>query len=297
MLVSILSAVRNEQAHIQQMIDSVIAQSYSQWELLFVDDGSSDDTPEIVRANSEREDRVKLVATSERLGKVQAFNAAHQNSIGECIVLLAGDDCLPRDSIANRVSALSGVDSQTRAVAFFKLRTFSDDRKFEGMVLPRGRSGSRSGGCITMTRALADEVFPIDPRLVSEDIWLAYAAVGRASTIINSDHIVLNYRIHDNNSNPRRLPFQQMSASIANRARAYDALLAARYLQLPDDIRNELAVLVRAEQLRASGQTARLLADRKLPFADRAALASMSDPRLYRLRTRLYHFFSGRRGR
>jgi glycosyltransferase involved in cell wall biosynthesis len=297
MKVSILCAVHNEERFIPQMLTSVRSQSHPDWELLVVDDGSSDNTPAHVSGAAAADTRVKLVSHGRKIGKVRAFNRAYHASTGDIVVLLAGDDYLPVDSLSARVAALSSVASTTRAVAFFKLRTVSENPRFDGMVLPRGGSSSRSGGCITLTRALADDVFPIDETLVSEDIWLAFAAVARASLVINRPSIVLNYRIHEGNSNPRSLPFSQMSASMRARHLAYSALLSAKSLELSPSSRRDLEALETAERFRQRGQTLRLLFETAIPVLDRAAMASMSNPTLYAVRSRFYSFFSGRQGR
>ena len=58
-----------------------------------------------------------------------------------------------------------------------------------------------------MNRVMADMLFPIDESLVAEDVWLAYGSLDIAAHIVEKADIVLEYRIHDGNSNPRDRPF------------------------------------------------------------------------------------------
>jgi glycosyltransferase involved in cell wall biosynthesis len=212
--ISILSAVYNEAAHIGEMVQSVLSQSEIGWELLFVDDGSTDNSVDVIRRFAGEDCRIRLVSHGVKLGKVSAFNKAFAESKGDVIVLLAGDDRLPPDSLSIRYRAMAAVGHDSPAAAFFKIRTFSKFRKFDGMVLPRGKSSSRSGGSIAMNRTLAEILFPIEESLVSEDIWLGAASVDLASSIIQKSDVVLEYRIHDGNSNPRNRPFDEMTESI-----------------------------------------------------------------------------------
>jgi glycosyltransferase involved in cell wall biosynthesis len=293
--VSILSAVFNESRHIDEMIDSVRSQSHSDWELLFVDDGSTDETPEKISRAAKSDQRIKLISKGVKLGKVGAFNRAYTAATGALIALLAGDDRLPPTSLEDRVAAFSNVDQGQQAVAFFKLRTFSADAKFDGMVIPRGDSSSTSGGSITMNSSNAKKAFPIPETLAAEDIWLRYAATGPGSTVINRPHIVLEYRIHAGNTNPRAKPFREMSPAMHRRHLAYAALLEADGIQLDNEVRERLTHLREAEELRNAGLTWRLFNYQALALRDRAAFACMSNAVLWSIRGHFFKLMSGRR--
>lgn len=147
MKVSVLSAVHNEESYLPEMIRSLLHQSHEDWEAIFVSDGSTDATEELIVKAAAAEPRIRLVGEGAKIGKVAAFNAAFNNSAGDVVVLLAGDDTLPEDSLETRCRALRGVDCHTDlVVAFFKLRTMSGNRKHDGLILPRGAAASHSGG-------------------------------------------------------------------------------------------------------------------------------------------------------
>ena len=220
MRVSILSAVHNEELHIKEMIASVREQTYCDWELLFVSDGSTDATESLITEASRQDERVRLVRGGCKIGKVAAFNLSFEASKGDVIVLLAGDDTIPPTSLADRLARFSDVNPvEDDVVAFFKLRLRSANPRHDGTTLPRGEGGSHSGGTITMTRHLAERVFPVDASLVSEDLWLVRASEGMAE-VRESPIVVLNYRIHAGNSNPRDRDFATMNAAMAQRNRA-----------------------------------------------------------------------------
>lgn len=298
MKISILSAVHNEQLYIEEMVRSVQAQSHSDWELLFASDGSTDRTDEIIKGFVEEDSRIALVSSGQKIGKVEAFNRAFDASQGSLIVLLAGDDTLPPDSLRVRLRAVGDVDPRVSSVVgFFKLRTMSENPKQDAMVLPRGEAGSHSGGTITLTRHLALRVFPIDASLVSEDLWLSRAAEGLADEVRDVPEIVLNYRIHEANSNPRNKTFAEMSASMAARHRAWRLLLESPRFELSSSTRSELQRLAALEELRAEQRTLAILRSSNSSLGDRAAYAAMSNPSLFWLRKRFFRLLSGRRSR
>ncbi len=293
MKLSLLSAVRNEGLYIREMIESALSQSHEDWELLLVDDGSTDGTAAIIEEMAARDPRVVLVDCQSAKGKVSAFNTAFRASSGEVICIQGGDDIIPEGAFAARVDPFR--ESPEGKLALFKLRTFSEDPRFDGMVLPKGASSSRSGGSLTMWRDLAERVFPIPETLVAEDIWLSNALEAVASTTVSRGNIVLDYRIHDGNSNPRNKPFRVMSEASHARAQAYTELLNARHLPLRAEQRALIQARAAMEEFRYEGPAWRILTVVDVPLVDRLAVMSKSHPALFNLRTRFYKALSGRR--
>ena len=105
MLVTILSAVKNEERYIQEAIDSVLSQTYQSFELILIDDSSTDNTLSIIKGYEKENDKVKVFSNSGK-GKVSAYNLGYEKSSGDLFVYFAGDDILPRNSIELRVSKI-----------------------------------------------------------------------------------------------------------------------------------------------------------------------------------------------
>lgn len=294
MKLSLLSAVRDEALYIREMIESAVRQDHQNWELLLVDDGSSDGTAEIIEGIAASDPRVVLVDRQAAQGKVSAFNRAYAASTGDVICIQGGDDIIPQGAFAARVAPFEE-GSPHGKVALFKLRTFSDDPRFDGMVLPKGASSSRSGGSLTMSRDLAAKVFPIPENLVAEDIWLSMALDAVALTTVSRPEIVLDYRIHPGNSNPRDKPFHVMTEASHARSKAYQELIDAAHLPFSDDRKKLFQARLTVERFRYEGPAWRILTVRSLPLVDRLAILSKSNAVLFALRVRFYKLLSGRR--
>lgn len=293
-LVSILCPVWNEENHLSAMIASVRAQAYEAWELVLVDDGSTDSTPLILAQEAANDSRVRLVGDGERLGKVRAFNRAAAHARGEIICHLGGDDLATEDALAARVAAL-GSFVEEKAVGFFKINAFAGDPS-SGTVLPRGIHGSRSGPSTTFTARLSEEIFPIPEALPSEDLWLAAAGAGLADHVIHDRRVVCNYRWHAGNSNPRAKSFTEMSDAMHARMKFAPLLLEWGEGRLAPETAAKLREQAALEELRRKGDVLGILrAD--APLADRMGQASMAHPRLWRIRQALGTRASGwRRG-
>lgn len=90
--VSVIMPAYNCGDFIGQAIDSVIAQTYTHWELLIVDDASTDNTAEIVRQKKASEERIRFFQHSINLGTQHARNKAIQEGSGRFIAFLDADD-------------------------------------------------------------------------------------------------------------------------------------------------------------------------------------------------------------
>lgn len=93
-LVSIIVPVYNAEKFIRETMDCVVAQTYSQWELLLVEDGSSDGTVKAIEEyiREKREPRIRLIMQPENMGAARARNRGLQEATGRYIAYLDADD-------------------------------------------------------------------------------------------------------------------------------------------------------------------------------------------------------------
>jgi len=91
-LVSIITPAYKAASYIGETIHSVIEQTYSDWEMLIVDDCSPDDTRGVVERWCERDKRIKLIQQRQNSGPAMARNAALTNAKGRWIAFLDSDD-------------------------------------------------------------------------------------------------------------------------------------------------------------------------------------------------------------
>src|ERR1700733_5747385 len=90
-LVSILISNYNYERYIGDSIQSALDQTYSNFELIICDDGSTDDSVRIIDEYVRRDPRLRLIS-KENGGQASGFNAAFAASRGEIIALLDSDD-------------------------------------------------------------------------------------------------------------------------------------------------------------------------------------------------------------
>ncbi|MEA5466982.1 glycosyltransferase family 2 protein [Leptothoe sp. PORK10 BA2] len=106
LLVSIVIPAYNAAKFLSEVIQSVLNQSYQNWELLVIDDGSTDNTAELVSKYSKKDSRVRLIS-KENGGVSVARNLGAQLAEGELIAFLDSDDLWLPDKISAHVNYMS----------------------------------------------------------------------------------------------------------------------------------------------------------------------------------------------
>lgn len=105
--VSVVVPLYNTERYIAQALDSILAQTFTDFEVVVVNDASTDTGPDIVAAYAERESRIRMV-TQENRGLAGARNTGIRESRGRYIGLLDADDAWLPEKLARHVAHLDG---------------------------------------------------------------------------------------------------------------------------------------------------------------------------------------------
>ena len=102
-LVSIITPLYNGEKYIGSTIESVISQTYPNWEMWIVNDGSKDNSEAIVKSFADKEPRIKYLSQS-NAGSAAARNNGIRNCNGQYIALLDADDLWAPDFLQSQIS-------------------------------------------------------------------------------------------------------------------------------------------------------------------------------------------------
>ena len=102
-LVSVVIPVYNDAAHLRRAVASVIAQSFRDWELLIVDDGSTDDSLAVARELAAQDERIRVIAV-DHCGNPHARNVGTSHARGEWIAVLDSDDYAHQDRLEQQLA-------------------------------------------------------------------------------------------------------------------------------------------------------------------------------------------------
>jgi len=227
-LVSIVLPCYNSQRYLRETLDSVRNQSYSNWELIAVDDCSSDQTLEILQAAVAQDPRIRLILREERGGKPSITkNTGLQHARGEYIAFIDHDDNYLPGKLATLVSMLErhadhvaafhdleyidaqGLRNGTRYIPDFinhaaeyisrlDNATYSCDRRFPIFQVMR-YSAIQTTSCLLAKARLPHGFIAFDTQYTitdDKDLWVRLALQGRLA-FVNQVHG--QYRVHSNN--------------------------------------------------------------------------------------------------
>lgn len=104
-IVSIILPVFNAERFLPQCLDSILGQSYLQWELIAVNDGSKDRSLEILKSYEKRDDRIHIISKKNE-GVSIARNVALSQVHGEYIYFVDSDDIVMQDALSILIRTL-----------------------------------------------------------------------------------------------------------------------------------------------------------------------------------------------
>ena len=103
MEISVLLVVRNCEKYIHECLDSILNQTYTDFELLIVDDASTDNTVPLIKAYEDK--RIRLVCMPEN-NYIRSLNWGMKNAKGKYIARMDGDDIMVRDRLEKQVELM-----------------------------------------------------------------------------------------------------------------------------------------------------------------------------------------------
>lgn len=127
MRISIVIPIFNVKAYINDCLISLIAQTYKEFEVIFVDDGSSDNSPAMAEESSKNSGLTFRIIHQTNQGLSAARNTGIKAAKGDYIIFLDSDDWLEDHAIATLSQALTGED----IVCFNGRRYFEATHSFE----------------------------------------------------------------------------------------------------------------------------------------------------------------------
>ena len=206
-LVSVIIPVFNSGKYLEDTLNSVADQTHAELEVIIVDDGSSDSSPEVIRKFTERDARFKGIVQGNK-GVSAARNTGYRASSGEYLAFLDGDDIWRDSNIEVKLKKLEGSDwglvhSDAAVVDSEGIPTgevltgkegelLSDLLCWNGTCIPGPSS-------ILIPRTVFEEAGPFDEELSTAadlDLFIRIAASHRVGRVAE---VTWEYRIHGEN--------------------------------------------------------------------------------------------------
>jgi glycosyltransferase involved in cell wall biosynthesis len=202
-LVSVIVPCYNQAAFLSEALESVISQTYTNWECIVVNDGSTDHTEAIVKSYIDIDFRFKYIH-QDNGGVASARNTGVKYSIGEYILPLDGDDKLNEIFIEKAVQLF--LENKNIQLVYPEVELFGNENRiwnlrqynyeellFQNMLV-----------CTSMYRKSDfEKTSGYNPNMKNGyedwDFWLSF--INENDLVVKSDKSVLYYRIKTNSRN------------------------------------------------------------------------------------------------
>lgn len=212
-LVSILTSNFNYAAYVGEAIESVLAQTYPHFEMIVVDDGSTDDSVARIRRYTESDPRIQLIS-KENGGQASAWNRAYEHSHGSIICILDSDDLFVPHKLEQVVAAFQ--HHHDAGLLIHPVHAINNNKEilwqiprspeFEtGWIGPEvlrrgGKWRAMFGSALCLRREVADIVFPVPETIGPAHADSYVVRIGPLLTPVTSllEPLVL-YRFHEEN--------------------------------------------------------------------------------------------------
>ena len=135
-LVSIITTLYNSEKYIAKTIESVLSQTYVDWEMIITDDRSTDNGPSIVDSYVIKDSRIRLYRLEQNSGPGVARNNSIKNANGRYIAFLDSDDTWMPDKLERQISLMNDTGCGMVYSSYF---TCDENDNRTGLVKCRSR--------------------------------------------------------------------------------------------------------------------------------------------------------------
>ena len=120
-LVSIITACYNAEDHISETIESILKQSYKDWELILINDGSTDKSEQIIQKFHAQDNRLKVINLDKNHGPAYSRNQGIKMARGKYIAFLDSDDVWHENKLEEQVDFMRNSKVQFSFTGYQKI--------------------------------------------------------------------------------------------------------------------------------------------------------------------------------
>ena len=202
-LVSIITPMYNSKNFIKSTIKSVCMQSYQNWEMIIIDDGSTDNGVDRVKELENYDKRIRIIVQESNKGSAQARNTGIKHSRGRYIAFLDSDDLWVSEKLKNQLKFMKEKNSPLTFTAYQKI---NEEGEFLGQVdITTSKIGYKDMlktnhiGCLTAifdTKLLGGKIYmPLIEKRHDHGLWLSI--LKQVHTAYGLKEVLGKYRIRD----------------------------------------------------------------------------------------------------
>ena len=217
MLVSIVIPVFNAEKYLEECINSALEQTYKQIEIIVVNDGSTDNSLEVMKTFS---NRIKIISKSNG-GTASALNVGFKAMKGEWFKWLSADDSLYPSAIAELISEVNKLENKTKSILYSNYDIInSEGKKIRQFIEPNYNQLNSfdfnvvlldhyigNGTTSLIHKSALDEYGGFDETIgFAEDyeLWLRFCLIYNCRLHL-VQKILARYRVHDTQLSEKKM--------------------------------------------------------------------------------------------
>lgn len=200
-LVSIITPTFNCENHIRNTIESVQGQTYATWEMIIIDDASTDGTAHIIQEYAEADERIRFYRLEENSGPAIARNTGLKESRGNFIAFLDSDDQWYPEKLARQLDFMRRGDHPITFTSYEIIDKAGLSTNRTIRAVPRlSREDYLKNTLIGCSTAIVDRRKTGDFEFLNirtrQDTHLWITLLGRGIDAHGLDEVLVKYRIH-----------------------------------------------------------------------------------------------------
>ncbi len=215
-MISVCMATYNGSKYIREQVDSILTQLGADDELIVSDDGSTDNTIEILKSYGDS--RIKIFNNTNRGGVVGNFENALTRAVGEYIFLSDQDDIWESHRVTKVMAVLSSsselwltlnnynvfyMNSELPSQIRYSESTDPLSKNFLGQL----KKNPYIGCCMAFKRELLDIALPFPTNLAMHDSWIGLLAKLHSNRVQFISEPLLRYRRHEQTVTKGKSPY------------------------------------------------------------------------------------------
>lgn len=199
-LISIVLPVYNGAKYLRESIDSVIAQTYTNWELLIVDDCSADETPTIAQEYAKKDSRIHYYRNEQNLRLPRNLNKGFSLTKGNYLTWTSDDNRYRPEALEKMHQALTSHPTAQFVYASFEI--IDEEDKLIETYIAEARDIKRIvgyntvGACFLYTREVYETVGDYDPDMILVEDYDYWQRIAARFDVITITEILYDYRRH-----------------------------------------------------------------------------------------------------
>ena len=202
--VSVIIPTHNRQASLARAIDSVLKQTCQEFEIIIVDDCSTDGTPQYLQSLTQTDTRIRFLRNEKAGGGSRARNAGIELAQAPWVAFLDDDDTWLPEKLAKQLAALAAEPQAVACSASYQIlyplrikKIINTPKQISMATLLKSNSLGGASVCICATATL-NKIGGFDAHLRSAQDWDLWIKLRAEGMIIATTDVLVNYYVHFN---------------------------------------------------------------------------------------------------